>query len=130
MCTMFQLNQSTVCVHILWPKIWSVQNEEKQMKLCLLVSWDWLAYNLLQIWYVDLPTWGRRGRAFLQQIWLSLDKKSQNSINRSEIVLSKYSWCDIPASWTAWHTIMYPDFSIVHYTLACFSTFNQILLDP
>ena len=63
-----------VCVRKLWLKMQSVRNEEEKMKKLfqnfvrsyLGIGWR----DLLQILYVDSPSWG----ASLQQVWLNLDE--------------------------------------------------------
>ena len=63
-----------VCTRKLWLKMQSVQKDEEKTKnlfqtfACLYLGIGW--HNLLQIWYVDLPSSG----ASQQQIWLNLGK--------------------------------------------------------
>ena len=61
--------------------------------------------DLLQIWYVDSPSWG----ASLQQVWLNSGEWSQTYIGVKItffVFLSIHSQCDATASWAARHTIV------------------------
>ena len=51
------------------------KNQEIILKLCLLISQDWLV-QCASNWYVDLPSLG----ASLQQIWVNSGERSQSYI--------------------------------------------------
>jgi len=70
-------------------------------------------HNLLQIWYIDLPSWG----ASLQQVWLNSAEWSQTYIGKKStffVFLSIYSWCNVTASLATRHTIMSLDMQDTH----------------
>ena len=91
-----------VCICMLWQILESVGKEDDEGKLWQLISWKWLG-RLLQILYVDYPT----TQALLYQIWIQSDKTSQSYVCVKiafSFLLSIYSQCGAPASWTARHT--------------------------